>query len=244
MASRRQEKQRRREARETKAARAAARGRRRILGAVAGAVALVAVIAVVVVAVNRSGSGAAPVAAGEPVHGAAGAPVTIVEYGDFKCPNCASFFNQTEPQIRREYVERGKVRLVWRDFPNIDSESAAAAAAARCAGRQGRFWQYHDALYGFIITHFWARGVNAEGARAYTGHYDQIARQAGVRNLAAFGRCVRSGRFDDAVRAARDDGVSRGVDGTPTFFVNGQRLVGAQPYSVFRRLIDAALGGS
>jgi protein-disulfide isomerase len=69
------------------------------------------------------------------VLGKAIAPVTIVEYGDFKCPICTRFFEQTQPQLRRDYIETGKVRLVWRDFPNIDQESPAAAAAAWCAGR-------------------------------------------------------------------------------------------------------------
>lgn len=247
MASRKDEKKQRREARqaaEAERARGARRRRRWRIGSLAvGGVVLVGLVAVVV-AVNSAGGGAAPVRSADPVLGDPAAPVTIVEYGDFKCPSCTSFFLETEPRLRREYIETGKARLVWRDFPVIDAESAPAAEAARCAGAQGRFWEYHDALYRFIWDNFYGRGVNAEGGSAYAGNYDRLARRAGVRDLAAFRRCRESGTYRDAVLAARDDGAAQGVDGTPTFFINGQRLVGAQPYDVFRRLIEAELGDS
>jgi protein-disulfide isomerase len=247
MASRESAKQRRREARRTAQAQTAdaarRRRRRRIASGAAGAVALVAVVALVV-AVNRGGEGQAAARADDPVLGKRTAPVTIIEYGDFKCPNCAAFFASTEPRLRRQYVDSGMVRLIWRDFPNIDAESAPAAEATRCAGAQGRFWQYRDALYTYVIGNFWSRGINVEGAHAYAGHYQQLARHAGVSDLAAFRRCRASGTYHGAVAAALDAGAAAGVDGTPTFFINGQRLVGAQPYNVFRRLIDAQLAGS
>lgn len=219
------------------------RPRWRIVSLAVGVLVLAGVVAAVV-AVNDPGQGAAPVRAADPVLGDDTAPVTIVEYGDFKCPSCASFFTATEPQLRREYVDTGKVRLVWRDFPVIDAESAPAAEAARCAGAQGRFWEYHDALYRFIVENFYGRGINAEGGTAYAGSYDRLARQAGVSDVAAFRRCRETGTYRDAVLGARDDGVAEGIGGTPTFFVNGQRLVGAQPYDVFRRLIEAELEDS
>ena len=247
MGSRESAKQRRREGRraaEGRAAKVARRRRRwRIASAAAGVAAVIALVALVV-AVNRAGPGDAAVRTEDALLGTRGAPVTIVEYGDFKCPSCASFFAATEPRLRREFVETGKVRLIWRDFPNIDAESGPAAEATRCAGAQGRFWPYRDALYRYVIRNFWSRGINAEGAGAYTGHYEQIARQAAVKDLAAFRRCREAGTYRTAVAGALDAGTAAGVDGTPTFFIDGQRLVGAQPYDVLRRLINARLGSS
>ena len=212
----------------------------RLLSLGAGAI-LAVVVAAVVVAVNRPGGAAPSVTSGDPVLGKADAPVTIVEYGDFKCPVCTAFSIETEPRLRREFVDTGRVRLVWRDFTVIDAESEPAAEAARCAGGQGRFWAYHDALYHYTYSHFYAKGSSAEGVRADTGHYDQLARQAGVTDIAAFDRCLAGGTYRALVARDRNSGLSAGVNGTPTFFVNGQRVVGGQPYDVFRRLIEAQL---
>lgn len=205
------------------------------------------VVGWVVVAANTGTdeqSGSEAVAADDPVLGDASAPVTIVEYGDFKCPFCARFFVETEPRLRREYIETGQVRLVWRDFANIDAESPTAAAAAWCAGQQDRFWQYHDALYVFIVETFYAQGTNPEGQTAYEGHYVELARQAGVADEQAFRSCLDSDEATRAVAADRDRAEGRGVTGTPTFFINGQKVAGAQPFEVFAQLIDQELGSS
>lgn len=215
----------------------------RLSGGVAGVVAVVAV-GWGVVAANTGSDGppaTATVTADEPVLGDPSAPVTIVEYGDFKCPFCARFFAETEPQLLSEYIDAGKVRFVWRDFPNIDAESRTAAAAARCAGHQDRFWQYHDALYDFIWNNFYGQGINVEGQSAYEGHYVELARQAGGLDAAAFRSCLDSGDGLQAVDESRDRGVAEGVSGTPTFFINGEKVVGAQPFEVFAQLIDQEL---
>lgn len=246
MASRKQAKAKRREARAVagaRTARAEHRRRRQLLLSLAAGAAAVAALIAVLVAVNRSGR-APTVTAADPVLGDANAPVTIVEYGDFKCPFCTAWAIRTEPKLKRAFIDTGKVRLVWRDFVNIDAESGPAAEAARCAGAQGRFWQYHDALYHYTWNNFYAQSRSAEGQTAFTGHYEQLARQAGVKSIAAFSACRAAGAYRDAVAASRNAGVKEGVDGTPTFFIGGQKVVGAQPYDVFRRLIDAQLGGS
>lgn len=218
-------------------------GRRALTAWAAGAAAAAALIAVVAAVNSGSGGGRALVRAGGPVLGSRAAPVTVIEYGDFKCPFCTRFFAQTEPRLRAQFIDTGKVRLVWRDFVNIDAESLAAAQAARCAGAQHRFWPYHDALYGYIWNNFYGRGLDVEGRAAYTGHYDQLAAQAGL-DVNAFRACTAAGTYRDPIAAAHDAAASQGVSGTPTFFINGRRLVGAQPYEVFRRLIEAQLGGS
>lgn len=228
--------------RERRAARARRRRRARIrkrvllwggLGVVAAAVAWA------VVGTNTGGSSAdVTVDAGDRVLGEASAPVTIVEYGDFKCPFCARFHAETEPRLRQEYVDAGIVRFVWRDFPNIDSESPLAAQAGRCADEQGRFWELHHTLFDFVWGDFYSRGVNVEGQAAYEGELDRLAADAGL-EVDAFRECVDSGRFEDTVDQERDQASSVGVQGTPTFFVNGQKVVGAQPFDVFARLIEA-----
>lgn len=225
------------------AASATRRRRRLVLSLAAGGAALAALIAVLIV-VNHSGGTAPTVTAADPVLGNPKAPVTIVEYGDYKCPFCTAWAVQTEPQLTRAFIDTGKVRLVWHDFVNIDAESGSAAEAARCAGAQGRFWQYHDALYHYTWNNFYARNSSAEGQTAFTGHYEQLARKAGVTDIAAFSSCRAAGTYRTIVDRSRADGVSRGVQGTPTFFIGSQKVVGAQPYDVFRRLIEAQLGGS
>lgn len=203
---------------------------------------LTALLTWAIVQANVGGSGEpVPVEAEDPVLGQASAPVTVVEYGDYKCPFCARFFTQTEPQLREQYIDPGQVRLVWRDFPNIDSESRPAAVAARCAGDQGEFWPYHDALYSFVWENFYGQGVNVEGGSAFEGKYEDLARQVGL-DVEEFRSCRESGRYEEVVQSSRESGVSRGVQGTPTFFVNGQKIAGAQPLGVFSRLIDAELG--
>src|SRR3990167_3005650 len=76
------------------------------------------------------------------------APVTIIEYGDYQCPFCGKFFKETEPTLRENYIKTGKVKFVYRDFAFLGQESLWAANAAQCAGEQGKFWEYHDYLYG------------------------------------------------------------------------------------------------
>ena len=220
---------------------ARARRRRTRIGAWVAGIAVVGVLGWTIVAANAGGSSGAAVRADDPVLGDPSAPVTIVQYGDYKCPFCTRFFVQTQPQLQRRYIDTGKVRLVWRDFPNIDAESEPAAVAAWCAGQQGRFWQYHDALYTFVWNTFYGQGINVEGRMAYAAHYLDLARRVGGLDLDAFRSCLGSSRALDAVRRGRALGTSQGVQGTPTFFIDGQKVVGAQPFEVFARLIDQEL---
>ena len=191
-------------------------------------------------AATAAGASGAAISTDDPVLGDRSAPVTIVEYGDFKCPSCTAFATQVQPELVRRYVNAGKVRLVWRDFPVIDGESEPAAQAASCAAAQGRFWQYHDALYSYVWSQWYGAGRSAEGRSAYAGHYEQLAAQAGL-DSAAFGSCVSSGGDRARITHDRDAGRAAGVAGTPTFFVDGRRIVGAQPIEVFAAVIDEEL---
>jgi protein-disulfide isomerase len=163
---------------------------------------------------------------GEPSLGPPDAPVTIVEFSDFQCPHCRTV-QATLKTLRRQYA--GKVRLVHRDFPvpQLHPGAVAAAEAARCAGEQGQFWPYQDALYANPAKHAEANLV-------------RYAEDLGL-DSTRFEECVRQRRYASAVARGVTDGRNVGVTGTPTFFVNGIPLIGARPASEFAELIDAEL---
>ena len=171
----------------------------------------------------------APVGAqGERVRGPGQAPVTIVEFSDFHCPFCRRV-QGTLDRLRATYGD--KVRLVYRDFPLDVTHAGArrAAEAARCAGEQGKFWEFHDTLY-------------RSAADASDAALGRLAAQAGadpaalarLRGLGPAGGCGAQG-----LQRGR---TALGVNSTPTFFVNGRPFAGAQSFESFAKLIDEELG--
>ena len=164
---------------------------------------------------------------GLPPLGDVDAPVTIVEFGDYRCTVCARFFATTEMQIREEFIKKGKAKMYWRDFAFLGQDSKVAAEAARCANEQGAFWAYHDAL----LT------MKLESADFSTERLEEIARNGGL-NEKEFNHCVSSGRYRDAIEKDRREGKEAGVQGTPTFFINGRKVAGAQPYEILRVIIE------
>ena len=160
------------------------------------------------------------------VRGSPAAPVTIVEFSDFQCPFCKAAA-ATVKQVLDRYA--GKVKWVFRDFPieKLHPDAPRAHEAARCAGAQGKFWEYHDMLF----------ERSPRQARADLEEYAANLKLDGP----AFAECLDSRRHQAAVSADMAEGARLGVDGTPTFFVNGRRLVGAQSVAVFERLVDAEL---
>jgi protein-disulfide isomerase len=169
-----------------------------------------------------------------PVRGDPNAPVTIVEYGDFQCPSCGAFARSTAPELIRRYVDTGKVKIVWKNFAWIGNESKLAAQAAACAGAQGQFWAYHDYLYAH------QRGENAG---AFSAANLKSFATALALDRAAFDPCVDSGRYLSVVDKDASEVRGLGLTGTPTFVINGARLVGAQPLSVFTKVIEEKLAG-
>lgn len=171
---------------------------------------------------------------GAPVKGDPNAPMTIVEYSDYQCPYCARFAGQTMPALLQEYIDSGQAKLVFKDFPleQIHPNAGKAAEAARCvrelAGDDDAYWAMHDAL--FANQEAWSRVTDP--SELFAGY----ASQTGV-DAAAFGECLSSGRFTEAVQADLVEGLNFGVQGTPTFFIDGQAFVGAQPIENFRRAI-------
>jgi protein-disulfide isomerase len=132
-----------------------------------------------------------------------------------------------EPKLYKEYVKDGTLRIEWRDFPYRGQESVNAAVAARAAQAQGRFWDYHDLLYDSQFS-----GYSDENLMA-------LARKAGL-DTQRFESDYENSRYERLVRADFQKGLNLGVNGTPTFFINGKMLVGLQPVGVFEDAIEDA----
>ncbi|HXV26863.1 MAG TPA: DsbA family protein [Candidatus Paceibacterota bacterium] len=171
----------------------------------------------------------------DPVIGNPDAPVTIVEFSDFQCPFCRSFFNDTYSLIKSEYIDTGKAKLVYRDFPlQFHDAARPSALAAECANEQGRFWEYHDKM-------FLEQAKQGNGTVTYgNAELKRWAAEIGL-NTGQFNQCLDSEKYGDEVDADFEAGQAAGVSGTPSFFVNGKLLVGAQPFSAFQQAIDAEL---
>ncbi len=175
---------------------------------------------------------------GYPFKGAPDAPVVIEEFSSYQCPYCARYVQETYPHVVANYVETGKVKYVFRDYPlEGQRQSQLAAEAALCAGEiEGAeaFWEMHDLL--FANQQVWSGQNDAD--EIFTGYAEDL----GVERD-AFTACLEDGTMAERVRASAAEGSRRGVRGTPTFFINGTPLVGAQPYGILSQTIDQALTG-
>ena len=159
--------------------------------------------------------------------GSANASVTIIEFSDFECPFCTRFWEQTLPQIEKEYIATGKVNFVYRDFPlSFHPNAQKAAEAAECAGEQGKYWEMHDKIF-------------ETGALGITS-LKQHAVDLGL-DSKKFDDCLDSGKYASEVQKDFQDGQAAGVTGTPAFFINGIKVVGAQPFSAFQQIIEQEL---
>ncbi len=164
------------------------------------------------------------------VKGDPNAPVTIVEFSDYQCPFCGRHFRETLPQIISQYVDTGKVKIVFRDFPlGFHEKAEKAAEAAECAGEFGdaKYWEMHDKLYNNQDA------LDVDDLKSYAVELGLDATQ--------FNDCLDSDKMADEVQADIDEGSSYGVSGTPAFFINGILVSGAQPFSEFEKIIDAEL---
>lgn len=160
------------------------------------------------------------------------APIKIVVFSKFDCSHCASFARNQEPQLRAEYESTGKVRYEYRHmiFAQSPEPARSAANAAECAADQGRFWDYYDTLFSLGGT---GAGLEVASLKSY-------AAQLGL-DTAKFNQCLDSGEHLLKINDDTNAGTAQGVTGTPTFFINNQRLQGAQPYAVFKELLDSQL---
>ncbi len=170
-----------------------------------------------------------------PTMGKRDAQLVLVEFSDYECPFCARFNSEVLKQIKREYIDTGRLRFVYKDFPLPFHQNAVKASmAARCAGDQGRYWEMHDVLL-----------ENQQNL----GDVDGFVKRTGL-NAAIFNECMDGRKFEDAVLRDLGEGRELGINGTPTFIlgrldasgkVSGEIIQGAMPYAVFKSKIDSLL---
>lgn len=164
------------------------------------------------------------------VFGDPDAPVTIVEFSDYECPFCKRHFTQTFPEIKKNYIDTGKVKLIFRDFPlGFHPNAEKSAMAAECVrdqlGDKG-YYTYHDLLF--------------ETNDLSESSLKNLAGEAGA-NENTFTSCLTSGKFKDEVQKDLADGQRAGINGTPGFLINNRRISGAQPYAAFEAIIEEEL---
>ncbi len=166
------------------------------------------------------------------VMGDPNAPVTIVEFSDYECPFCGRFYTETLPLLKQQYVDTGKAKIVFRDFPlSFHPNAQKAAEAAECVGDQGgdeAYFEMHDLIF-----------ENQQSLSVSS--LKQWARTVAGINGAEFDSCLDSGKFASEVQADFNEGAQYGVSGTPSFYINGVEIVGAQPFQVFRQAIEQEL---
>jgi len=177
----------------------------------------------------------------DPMKGDPNAPITIVEFSDFQCPFCAKFHQSTLAQIEQNYISTGKVNFVYRDFPipSIHPNAVTAALASECADDQGKFWEIHDMI--FKNQRNWQDLQTLQSANLFK----EYAIEIGL-NIDEFDSCMISGKHLEEIQNDLNDGIAYGVTGTPGFFVGNEKigftkLVGAQPFSSFQRVIEQQL---
>ena len=164
-----------------------------------------------------------------PSIGPADAPITIIEFSDYQCPYCQKWQSQVYQKLLDSYPTQ--VRLVYRDYPliSIHPEAVPAASAADCANEQGAYWKYHDKLFSYEFD---------LGKETYLKYAEKLKL-----DMTRFSECLESDRFKDEVMTDYQYASDLGVRSTPTFFINGIYLVGAQPFETFKKLIDQELAG-
>lgn len=171
----------------------------------------------------------------DPSLGNKNAKVTVIEFSDYQCPFCRIFWKESLNQLKKEYIDTGKVSFVYRDYPlSFHPMAEPSAQAAECAGDQDKYWEMHDKIFG-------EEDKLGQGTVTYTVQDLKLwASQIGL-NPVKFNQCLDSGKYKEEVQKDFNDGTSAGVSGTPSIFINGRLIVGAQPYQSFKAIIEEEL---
>lgn len=171
------------------------------------------------------------VSSGAATKGKESAPVAIVEFSEYQCPFCGRYIAETYPQILEEYGDQ--IYYIFHDYPlSFHQHAQKMAEVARCAGDQDQYWEMHDLI--FENQEVWSSKQNVET------DINSYVSQLGL-DKEGFDDCLVSGKYTQAVKDDFELGTEVGVQGTPTFFINGQKIVGAQPFESFKAIIDAEL---
>lgn len=159
------------------------------------------------------------------------APVKIIIFSDFQCPYCAQFSLGALPQLREEYVKSGKAKLIFKNLPlSFHQMAEPAAQAALCAGKQNKFWEYHDKLF-------------ENQGKLNSGYLRELAEELGL-DKEEFNACLGSGEMGRQIQADQQAAGQARIRGTPAFLINGELLTGAQPFEEFKKVIEKKLGES
>lgn len=173
-------------------------------------------------------------AMGSPILGDPSAPITIVEFGDYQCHQCYNWFHNTKPAIVEDYIETGKVNLVFVDLAFLGRDSPIASQASYCAEDQEIYWEYHDILYNFQDSKIDGGWANSERLKAFASSLEL--------DMDLFNSCLDSEKYSKRVQYNIQQARDHGVKGTPGFFIVGpdgqEQLGGAQPFSVFKQVLD------
>jgi len=174
---------------------------------------------------------------GSPYLGDPNAPITLVEFGDYQCFFCNKFFHDTEQKLLENYVDTGKVKIIFKDFTIIGPDSRTAAHAAHCADDQDLFWEYHDTLYN--------NWTGENNGWASSENLFRMAQDVGL-DIDEFTDCMLNEIHTQIISASNADARTLGLTGTPGFFVispNNQvtKIPGAQPFEVFQKIFDSEL---
>ena len=172
-----------------------------------------------------------------PILGDPDAPITLVEFGDYQCHYCNVFFQSIEKDIVKNYVDTGKVKIIFKDYNIIGEDSVKASQGAHCANDQGLFWEYHDILY--------SNWTGENNGWASSENLAIFAQQIGL-NMNKWSECMNKGSHSQIILKSNDDARTLQLTGTPAFFIinsEGEvsKLFGAQPFEVFKRIFDEQL---
>ena len=175
---------------------------------------------------------------GSPILGDPDAPITLVEFGDYQCHYCNVFFQSIEKDIVKNYVDTGKVKIIFKDYNIIGEDSIKASQGAHCANDQGLFWEYHDILY--------SNWTGENNGWASSENLAIFAQQIGL-NMNKWSECMNKGSHSQIILKSNDDARTLQLTGTPAFFIinsDGEvsKLFGAQPFEVFKKIFDEQLG--
>ena len=172
---------------------------------------------------------------GSPILGNTNAPITL--FGDYQCHFCNVFFHSTEGDILKNYVQTGKVKMIFKDYNIIGPDSVNASHGAHCASDQGLFWEYHDILY--------SNWTGENNGWASSENLGKFAQEIGL-DMDEWSECMINGKHSQTILASNEDAKSLELTGTPAFFVIGPdgkttRLFGAQPYETFVQVFENEL---
>jgi protein-disulfide isomerase len=174
---------------------------------------------------------------GSPILGDPSAPITLIEFGDYQCHFCNVHFHNTEHSLLENFIETGKVKMIFKDFTIIGPDSVNAAHGAHCADDQGKFWQYHDILYN--------NWTGENNGWASSDNLLKFAQEIEL-DIDQWSDCMIGARHSQIIADSSKDARDLGITGTPAFFVIGPdnkitKLNGAQPYENFEQVFNSEL---